>query len=176
MTPARQAAVVIQVVDCRSTLGIMSAVFSVRPLHHDGADHVVLVVAAQNAQPWPVAHRYVSDVLHQNGNAVALGQDHIFDVVDFVALGQIVVAAIVDQADAANVDGLLAYADFPPADIDVGVAERGQNLGHGHVVGFQLMRIDLDFELLGGASPTIHRRDAGDGQQPARDDPILHRA
>ena len=93
-----------------------------------------------------------------------------------VALGQIVVAAVVNQADAANIDGLLAYADFAPAYVNVGVAECGQNLGHRNAVGFQLVRVHLDLKLLGGASPTVDGRDTRDGQQPARDDPILNGA
>ena len=90
----------------------------------DARDRVVLVVVAPDAEPRHVADRDRGDVLHLQRHAVGLGQDDVLDVVDLVALGQIVVAAVVDQADAADVDGLLADADFAPADVDVGVAQR----------------------------------------------------
>ena len=38
------------------------------------------------------------------------------------------------------------------------------------------MRVHLDLEFLGGAAPTVDGGDAGNGQQPARHDPILNRA
>ena len=105
--------------------------------HHDGRHHVVLLVAAANPEPRHVAHLHLRDVLHQHGNAVRLGQDDVLDVIDLVALGQIICAAVVNQADAADVDGLLADADFAPADVDVRVAQGGQHLRHRDVVGFQ---------------------------------------
>ena len=49
--------------------------------------------------------------------------------VDLVPLGQILVAAAVDQANAADVDGLLADRDFAAADVDVGVADARRSTG-----------------------------------------------
>ena len=37
----------------------------------------------------------------------------------------IVIAAVIEQTDAANVHGLLADLDLAPAHVDVGVAEHG---------------------------------------------------
>ena len=105
-----------------------------------------------------------------------MGQNHILDVVNLVTLGQIVIAAVINQTDTADIDGLLANADFASAHVDVGVAQRGQDLGHGDAVGFELVRVHLDLEFLGGAAPTVDGCDAGNGQQPARHDPILNRA
>ena len=110
-----------------------------------------------------IAHIDLRDILHQHRNAVRLGQDDVLDVIDLVALGQIIVAAVVNQADAADVDGLLADADFASADVDVRVAQRGQDLRHRDVVGFQFVRIHLDLEFLGRAAPTVDLHDAGNG-------------
>ena len=172
----RQAPVVIQLVDGRFDLGNHVGGLFRSPHHHDRPNDIVLLVAAQNAEPWPVADRHLADILHQHRDAVGLGQNHILDVVNLVALRQIVIAAIVNQTDAADIDGLLADADFASADVDVGVAQRGQDLGHGDAVGFQLVRVHLDLEFLGGAAPTVDGGDAGNGQQPARHDPILNGA
>ena len=46
-------------------------------------------------------------------------------------------------------------------------------LGQGDAVGIELVEIDLDLEFLGGAAPGVHLDDAGNGQQPALQDPIL---
>ena len=147
-----------------------------RLCHHDRSDDIVLLVAAQDAKPWSVADRDLPDILHQYRDAVFLCQDHILDVFDLVAFGQIVAAAIINQTDTADIDRLLANADFASAHIDVRVAQRRQDLRHRDVVAFQLVRIDFDLKFLGGAAPTVDGCNAGNGQQPARDDPILNRA
>ena len=41
-----------------------------------------------------------------------------------IAPCQIVVAAIIDQADPANIDRLLAYADFATTNVQIGIGER----------------------------------------------------
>ena len=89
---------------------------------------------------------------------------------------QIIVAAVVDQPDAADVDGLLADADFASADIDIGVAQRGQDLRHRDVVGFQFVRIDLDLEFLGRPAPTVDWRRCREWSTAAAHDPVLNRA
>ena len=127
----------IQLVDCCFHLGNHVGGLFGTPHHHDGPDDIVLSVAAQNAQSRPVADRHLANILHQHRDAVDLGQHHVFDVADLVALGQIIVAAVVNQPDAADIDGLLANADFAPADVDVRVAQRRQDLRHGDVVGFE---------------------------------------
>ena len=78
---ARKTAVAIQRLDRLLDLGNHVGGFFRSPLHHDCADNVVVRVAAQNAEPWPVAHRNRSDILHQNRNAVLLAQNDILDVV-----------------------------------------------------------------------------------------------
>ena len=146
------------------------------PHHHDGADDIVLLVAAENAEPWPVADRNFPDILHKHWDAVDLAENDVLDVANLVALRQIIAAAIVNQSDAPDIDGLLANADFASADVDVRIAQRGQNLGHGDAIGFELVRVHLDLEFLGGAAPTVDGCDAGNGQQPAQDNPILNGA
>jgi hypothetical protein len=54
-----------------------------------------------------------------------LHQNHIFDVINLVSLCQIIAAAIINQSDTSNIDGLLADADLASTDIDVGIAQRG---------------------------------------------------
>ena len=118
----------------------------------------------------------MADIFICTGTPFDLAEHDVFDVVDLISLGQIIVAAVVDQPHAANVDGLLADADFAAAHVDVGVAQRGQNLRHGNVVGFQLVRVDRNLKFFGRAAPTVDRGDAGNRQQPPRHDPILHGA
>ena len=57
-----------------------------------------------------------------------LGEHDILDVADAIALGQVLIASAVEQSDAADVHGLLADRDLTAADIDIGVAECGNNL------------------------------------------------
>src|SRR6202034_3222316 len=89
-----------------------------------------------------------------------------------VALREVVLAPVVHQPDAADVDGLLADADLASADIDVGVAERGEDLRYRHPVELELARVDVDVELLGRAAPRIDLDDAGNREQARYDDPV----
>ena len=93
-------------------------------------------------------------------------EDDLLDVIDLVALGQIVVATVIDQSDAADVDGLLADDDLAPPDIDVGIAERGQDLRYGDIESFKSQRIDPHFKFLGGTAPAVDVDDAGYRGEP----------
>ena len=97
----------------------------------------------------------------------------VLDVLDLVTLGDVVGAAAVDQSDAADIDGLLTDRDLAAADIDVGIAERGDELRNRNVVGFQLSEIGVDIELLGGAAPTVDLHHAGNGEKTPGDDIVL---
>ena len=66
------------------------------------------MIATGDAQPRHEADINFRYVLDLNRHAIGLGQDDVLDVIDLVALGEIVAAAVVDQADAADVDRLLA--------------------------------------------------------------------
>ena len=107
----RQRAVAVDLVDFR--LDARHHVVGVqRPVHHhDRRDNVVLVVAAGFAEPRDIADIDLRDVLDLDRHAVRLRKHNILDVVDLVALGQIVGAAAVHKADAADVDRLLAEID-----------------------------------------------------------------
>ena len=72
-----------------------------------------------------IADRNRGDILDLDRKTVRLAQDDVLDVLDLVALGDVVGAAAVDQSDAADIDRLLADRDLTAADIDIGVAERG---------------------------------------------------
>ena len=58
-----------------------------------------------------------------------MGQHDILDVIDLVALSQIIIAAVVNLTDPTDVDGLLADGDFASADVDIGVAQRSDTCG-----------------------------------------------
>jgi hypothetical protein len=145
-------------------------------IHHDdrGGD-VVVMIAPGDAEPRHVADLDVGDVLDLHRDAVFLGQHDVPDVVDLVTLGQVVIAAVVDQPDAADVDRLLADRDLAPADIDVGIAERGDDLRDRQVVGLKLVHVDIDVELLGRAAPAVHLDNARDREQTAQRNPVLDR-
>ena len=134
------------------------------------------MVASGYAEPWNVAHRHLRDILDLDRHAVDLGEDDVLDVGDAATLGKIVIAAGIDQADAANVDRLLAHRDLAPADIDVGIAERRDDLRDRDVVGFELGLLDVDIELLGHAAPAVDLDDTRNRQKPAGDDPVLYGA
>ena len=91
-----------------------------------------------------------------------------------VALEQILAAAVINLADAANIDGLLPELDFAPADVDVRIIQRGDDLRDGDIIGVEFLEIDLYRELLDRAAPGIDLHDAGHRHQPAGDDPVLN--
>ena len=161
--PRRQRPVAIDLID----LGLDARHHVVgvqRPVHdHDGRDHIVFVVAAGLAEPRHVADIDLGDVLDRHRHAVRLRQHDFLDVADPVTLGQIGIAAVVQQTDAADVDRLLAEIDGAAAHIDIGVADRIDHLGQGDAVGIELVEIDLDLEFLGGAAPGVDLDDAWDG-------------
>ena len=145
------------------------------PHHHDRGGDIVVVIPARDSKPRHVTDGNPRDVLDLDRQPVRLGQDDVLDVLDLVALGDIVGAAAIDQSDAADIDRLLADRDLAAADIDVGVAERGDELRDRDVVGFQLLQIGVDVELLGGPAPGVDLHHAGDGQKATGDDVILQR-
>src|SRR5262249_7079597 len=101
-----------------------------------------------------------------NRNSARLGAQH--DVLD--------VGYLRDQADAANVDRLLADVDRAAPDVDVGIAEGVQDLLQRHAISVELVQIDLDIVRLGRAAPGHNLDHPGNRQQPALNDPILERA
>src|ERR1019366_8647553 len=120
----RQRAVMVQIGDhCadawNDVVGVVSAAHD-----DDRGGHIVVVVLPYDTQARHVADVAASHVLDQHRHAIGLRQYNILDVGDVVALGQIVSSAAVDEADAANVDRLLAYRHLAPANVDIGVAER----------------------------------------------------
>ena len=75
--------------------------------HDDGRRDVVLKIPAGNAEPRHVADGHLCDILDLDRKPVRLGQDDVLDVLDLVALGDVVGAAAIDQPDAADIDRLL---------------------------------------------------------------------
>ena len=105
----------------------------------DRQGNVVVVIPAGDAEPRHVADRDLGDILDLDRNAVDLREDDILDVVDVPALGQILVAAAIEQPDAADVHRLLADGDLAAADIDVGIAECADDLRYRDVVGVEFV-------------------------------------
>ena len=171
----RQTPVVIQLVNGLFDLGNHLGGFFRSPHHYDRSHHIVAVVLAQNAEPGPKPDGHLADIPNQHRHSVRLGENNILDVIDLVTLPQIIIAAIINQADAADIDGLLANFDFAPAHVEVGIAQRRQDLRHRNAISFQLVRVHRDVKFLGGAAPTVDGGDAGNGQQATRHDPILDR-
>ena len=135
------------------------------------------MVDAGDAEPRHIADRNLGNVLDLNRNAVELAEHDVLDVVDVIALRQILIAAAVEQSDAADVHGLLADRDLAAADIDVGIAQRVDDLRYRDAVGVELMQIDVDIVLLGRAAPRVHLDHAvGHGEKAARRDPVLYGA
>ena len=172
----RQRPVVIDFLDFLLDLG-KNVVGVLRASHqHDGRRDIVVVIAAGDAEARNEADVDRRDILDLHRHAIGLRERDIFDVLGSVALGEIVAPAVVDQADAANVHGLLPDANFAAANVDIGVSERGDDLRNRDVIRLQLPQIHVDIELLGRAAPGVDLHDAGNGQQAARDDPVLDRA
>jgi hypothetical protein len=148
-----------------------------RTVHDDdGRHHVVLLVASGFAEARNVPNVDLGHVLDEDRNTFRLGEENVLDVLDAIALRQIGGAPAIHQADAANVDGLLADIDGAAAHIVVGVADRADHLGERDVVGVELIEIDFDLILLRSAAPGIDLHDPGHRKQAALQHPILHGA
>src|ERR1700676_2627698 len=176
LDPGRQASVAVELFDLGlhardDVVGMLGP-----PHHHDRGGNVVVVVPAPDSQPRHITDGNIGYLLDLDRKTVRLAQDDILDVLNLVTLGDIVGAAAVDQADTADIDRLLADGDLAAADIDVGVAERGDQLRDRDVIGFELLQVGVDIELLGGSAPGIDLHDSGNREETTRDHVILHRA
>src|SRR5262249_16194081 len=114
------------------------------------------MIPAGDAEPRHVADRDLGDVLYLHWDAVELRQHDIFDVPDMPALRQVAVSAAVKQSDGADIHRLLADGDLAPAHIDIGVAERADDLRDRDIVGVEFIEIDLNIVLLGRTAPGIY--------------------
>src|SRR5208283_4566946 len=142
----------------------------------DRGGDVVIVIPSRDAQPGHIANIDLGDVTNRHRHAVGLRKDDVFYVYGARSPGKVVVPAIVDETDAANIDRLLPDLDLAAADVDIGVADRRDDLRDRDVIGFELRQIDVDIELLGRAAPGVDLHHAGDRQHSAGDDVILDRA
>ncbi len=173
--PRRQCSIGIHFLDSRLDAGQHIVGMQRAVHHHDRQRHIVVMILARDAKSRHEPDRDLGNVLDGDRSAVDLGQHNLLDIPDPIALGQIVGSATVDQPDAADVDRLLADRDLAPADVDIGIAERGDDLRNRDAVGVELVQIDLNLILLGGAAPGVHLHHARHRKQAAQDDPILHR-
>jgi hypothetical protein len=137
LDPGRQAAIGVEFFDLglnprNDIVGVLGS-----PHHHDGGCNIVVVISPPDSKPRNIADGNGCNVLDLDRKTVRLGQDNVLDVLDLVTLGDVVGAAAIDQSDTAYVDRLLPDRDLPAADIDIGIAERGDQLRDRDVVGFQ---------------------------------------
>src|ERR1700678_1096540 len=114
------------------------------PHHHDRGRDIVIMVPASDSEARHIADGNTGDVLHLDWKTVGLAEDNVLDVPNLVPLGDVVGAAAVDQSDPADIDRLLPDRDLAAADIDVGVAERGNQLRYRNIVGFKFSEIRID--------------------------------
>src|SRR5579863_9022312 len=98
------------------------------PHDHNRGSDIVVVIPAPDSKAWNVTDRNGRDLLDLDRETVRLAQHDVLDVLNLVPLGNVVGAAAVDQSDTADIDGLLSDRDLTTADIDVGIAERGNEL------------------------------------------------
>src|SRR5262249_22740015 len=122
------------------------------------------------------ADRSLGYSLHLHWDAFELRQHDILDVVDVPALREIAASAAVKQSDGADVHRLLADGDLAAADIDIGVAERADDLRDRDIVGVEFIEIDLDIVLLGRTAPRIYCHHARHSEEAPSDDPVLYGA
>ena len=131
---------------------------------HDALHDVVVLIEAGDAEPRFLADGDGGDVLDQHRIAAALRHHGIGEIVDRA-----------DQADAAHHRGLRADIDGVAADIDVGIADRLQQLRQRQAVGDQLVEVDLQLIGLGPAAPAGDVDHAGHGAEAALQHPVLQR-
>src|SRR6185437_13786394 len=132
------------------------------PHQHDALNDVVVVVLAGDAEPRLVANLDGGDVLDQYRRAVWRGDHGVLDRIDRP-----------DQADAAHDRRLRADVDGVTANIDVGVADRLQQLRQRQPIRDQLVEIDLDFIGLGLAAPSGDVDHAWHGAEATLQHPVL---
>ncbi len=131
---------------------------------HDALDDVVVAVLAGDTKPRLFPDRHRRDVLDQHRIAAALGDHGVGEIVDRA-----------DQPDAAHHGRLAADIDGVAADVDVGIADRLQQLRQGQPIGDQLVEIDLNLIGLGLAAPAGDVDHAGDRTEAALQHPVLQR-
>src|SRR3984957_1042257 len=175
LDPGRQAAVGIEFLDLGlnprdDIVGVLGPAH-----HHDRGRNIVFMIPAPDPEARYKADGNSRDVLHLDGKTVRLTEDDVLDVLDLVTLGDVFGAAAVNQSDAADIDRLLSDRDLAAADVDIGVAERGDQLRDRDVVGFQLAKVGIDVELLGGAAPAVDLHHTGKGEKAPGDDIVLQR-
>ena len=117
-------------------LGDLQRVLAV-PHHHDGADRLAAVLF-QHAAAELAAAADRAELRHADGRALfAIGLDD--DLLD--------VADALDPAHAADDELGVALLDHLAADRRVGPGDGGKEFAEGHVVGTELVGIDVDLVL-----------------------------
>ncbi len=109
---------------------------AVFPHQHDAGHDLVAIVHADDTQTGRIADTHVGDIGHRDRRAFVRGQHDVANVVERM-----------DEADAANVEGLLADREIIPACVGVRVRDRAGQSCERHLVIGQLLRIYVDLVL-----------------------------
>jgi hypothetical protein len=100
-----------------------------RPIHHDDrGDDIILPVAAGFAKSRQVADADPGNMLYLDRRAIRLRQDNVLNIVNPIALRQIIFTTAVEKAYATYVYRLLPDIDGPSPDVDVCVADGADQL------------------------------------------------
>ena len=109
-----------------------------------------------------VADLDVGHLLDVHGHAVRRADDDLLDVVDRR-----------DQADATHDQPRAVRLEDVAADVDIAVADGGDDGAEGQVVGAETIRIDVDLILLDVAADGRDFGHAWDGIELVADEPVL---
>src|ERR1700737_2618131 len=135
------------------------------PAHQDDAlDDIVVVIPPGDPEARGRANLRLGHVPQEDRHAAHLRQDDVVDVVDRG-----------DEPDPPNVRSLLADVQGAGPDVEVAVADRGDDLGQRHVLRGQLLQVDLDVVFLAEPPPADDVVDARNGLEPALEHPGLQR-
>ena len=131
---------------------------------HDPLHHVGIEVLADDSEPRRRSVGNVREFAYAHRNAVVLGDGDLLHVRDAV-----------DEAEAADVERLLAQRESLSAHVLVGVRECRRELRQRRSVALEPVRIDVDVKLAGLAAESHHVDDAGDLPELPLQDPVLRR-
>ena len=144
-------------------LGNRAAVFADE--HEDRSQHGFASVLRRRAVAEFFAEENIRDIIHVDGNAIAIADDDFLNVRNAR-----------DLAGAADEILLTVPFDVTRADAGVVVGQRRHQIAEGQAVGAQLVGMRRDVILLHETTYGIYIDDAGHVSQLRLDDPILHGA
>src|ERR1700730_13451314 len=162
MDSGRQDAAAVHSVDLAFDAFDRRYAFRAAPHQHDALHDVVGIVVARDSEPRQIADADVGHVADHHRRALVVGDERAADL--FYRM---------NQSHAPHDGRLRAEIHRLAADIDVGVAERGQYLRDRQSVAHQLALIDGNIVGLRLSAPSGHVNDARHGLEAALQYPVL---